>query len=188
MDIWNKAKRSAVMARIRSRDTKPELIVRRYLYGRGYRFRKNVRGLPGTPDVVLRRYGVVIFVHGCFWHGHEVDGHLPRSRREFWERKIARNRERDERNKEALRQAGWDVVTVWECQLKPSVRRQTLMELEACINAAWLRRHGRHRAGEYAFPEDADGMSRAAEDGADYGKPSGGSLSGTFQVVEETDE
>ena len=76
MDIWDKKKRSAVMAKIRSKDTKPELIVRRYLWSRGYRYRKNVRGLPGTPDIVLRKYGVAIFVHGCFWHGHEVDGHI----------------------------------------------------------------------------------------------------------------
>ena len=72
MDIWSKKKRSAVMAKIKGKDTKPEWIVRRYLFSRGYRYRKNVKGLPGTPDIVLRKYGIVIFIHGCFWHGHEV--------------------------------------------------------------------------------------------------------------------
>ena len=76
MDIWDKKKRSVVMAKIRSKDTKPEWIVRRYLYSRGYRYRKNVKGLPGTPDIVLSKYGIVIFIHGCFWHGHEIDGHI----------------------------------------------------------------------------------------------------------------
>ena len=87
MDIWDKKKRSAVMARIRSKDTKPEWIVRRYLYHRGYRYRKNVKGLPGTPDIVLRKYGVVIFINGCFWHGHEIDGNLPHSREAFRQKK-----------------------------------------------------------------------------------------------------
>ena len=117
MDIWDKNKRSAVMAKIKSKDTKPELIVRRYLYSRGYRYRKNVKGLPGTPDVVLRKYGLVIFVHGCFWHGHEVDSHLPHSNRDFWQKKIMRNKQRDERDRQALKRMGWKVMTIWECQL-----------------------------------------------------------------------
>ena len=94
MDIWDKKKRSDVMAKIRSKDTKPEWIVRRYLYSRGYRYRKNVKGLPGTPDIVLRKYGIVIFIHGCFWHGHEVDGHIPHSNVDFWRKKIERNKQR----------------------------------------------------------------------------------------------
>lgn len=98
-----KKKRSDVMAKIRSKDTKPEWIVRRYLYSRGYRYRKNVKGLPGTPDIVLRKYGIVIFIHGCFWHGHEVDGHIPHSNVDFWRKKIERNKQRDEHNKEALK-------------------------------------------------------------------------------------
>ena len=122
MDIWDKKKRSDVMAKIRSKDTKPEWIVRRYLYSRGYRYRKNVKGLPGTPDIVLRKYGIVIFIHGCFWHGHEVDGHIPHSNVDFWRKKIERNKQRDEHNKEALKKMGWKVMTVWECQLKSAVR------------------------------------------------------------------
>lgn len=95
MDIWSKEKRSAVMARIKSKDTKPEWIVRRYLYSRGYRYRKNVKKLPGSPDIVLRKYGVVIFIHGCFWHGHSFDGHIPQSNSDYWRKKIERNQKRD---------------------------------------------------------------------------------------------
>ena len=126
LDIWDKDKRSAVMAKIHSKDTKPELLVRRYLWQRGYRYRKNVRGLPGTPDIVLRKYGVVIFIHGCFWHGHDVDGHIPQTNSLFWKEKIERNKLRDERNKAELKRLGWGVMTIWECQLKPAVREQTL--------------------------------------------------------------
>ena len=128
------------MARIRGKDTRPELIVRRYLYSRGYRYLKNVKRLPGTPDIVLRKYGIVIFVHGCFWHGHSIDSHSPHSNVEFWERKIGRNRERDERNKAALKKMGWKVMTIWECQLKPSVRKRTLLEMEYLINHSYLER------------------------------------------------
>ncbi len=138
MDIWSKKKRSVVMAKIRSKDTKPEWIVRRYLFSRGYRYRKNVKGLPGTPDVVLRKYGIAIFIHGCFWHGHEVDGHIPHSNSDYWRRKIGRNHQRDEENKDALKKMGWKVMTIWECQLKPAVREQTLHEMEYMINHSFL--------------------------------------------------
>lgn len=100
------------MAKIHSKDTKPELLVRRYLWQRGYRYRKNVRGLPGTPDIVLRKYGVVIFIHGCFWHGHDVDGHIPQTNSLFWKEKIERNKLRDERNKAELKRLGWGVMTI----------------------------------------------------------------------------
>ena len=140
MDIWDKKKRSAVMAKIKGKDTKPEWIVRRYLFSRGYRYRKNVKGLPGTPDIVLRKYGIVIFIHGCFWHGHEVDGTTPHTNTEFWREKIEANRKRDERNKEALKKSGWRVMTIWECQLKPTVRKQTLLEMEYHINHTYLER------------------------------------------------
>ena len=140
MDIWSKKKRSAVMAKIKGKDTKPEWIVRRYLFSRGYRYRKNVKGLPGTPDIVLRKYGIVIFIHGCFWHGHEVDGTMPKTNREFWKNKIEGNKLRDKRNKEKLRKMGWSVITVWECQLKSAVRQQTLLEIEYYINHTYLER------------------------------------------------
>lgn len=148
MDIWDKEKRSAVMAKIRSKDTKPEMTVRRYLYHMGYRYRKNVKGLPGTPDLVLKKYGVAIFVHGCFWHGHEADNHIPKSNTDFWKNKIERNKLRDERNKEALRQKGWTVITVWECQLKPGKREKTLHGLEYAINHAYLDRLKRKKEGK----------------------------------------
>lgn len=140
MDIWDKKKRSAVMARIKSKDTKPEWLVRRYLYSRGYRYRKNVKGLPGTPDIVLRKYRIAIFIHGCFWHGHSADWHIPHTNSDFWKEKIERNRRRDEQKKEELRQMGWNVMTVWECQLKPAVREQTLREVEYWINHTYLER------------------------------------------------
>lgn len=145
MDIWNKKKRSSVMARIRSKDTKPEWVVRRYLFSRGYRYRKNVKGLPGTPDIVLRKYGIVIFIHGCFWHGHEVDGHIPYSNIDYWRRKIENNQQRDEKNKDLLNRMGWKVITIWECQLKPSVKEQTLREMEYLLNHNYLE-HYRQKA------------------------------------------
>lgn len=172
MDIWSENKRSAVMAKIKSKDTKPEWIVRRYLYSRGYRYRKNVKGLPGTPDVVLRKYGVVIFIHGCFWHGHEVDSHIPHSNSDFWKKKIERNKQRDERNKAALLKMGWKVMTIWECQLKPATREQTLLEMEYWINHAYLERFGRKPAKPY---EDEEAPVQVAAEGQEgYGVPKRG--------------
>ena len=168
MDIWDKKKRSAVMAKIRSKDTKPERIVRRYLFSRGYRYRKNVKGLPGTPDIVMRKYGIVIFIHGCFWHGHEADSHVPRTHTDFWRKKIERNRQRDARNKAELKRMGWRVMTIWECQLKPAVRRQTLLEMEYFINHTYLERfRPRHTVVVYA-PEQQEAPGRAAEGNMTY--------------------
>ncbi|CDD81621.1 dNA mismatch endonuclease Vsr [Bacteroides sp. CAG:462] len=172
MDLWDKKKRSAVMAKIRSKDTKPELIVRRYLWSRGYRYRKNVRGLPGTPDIVLRKYGVVIFVHGCFWHGHEVDGTMPHTHTEFWRKKIERNKERDEKSKRALMRMGWMVITIWECQLKPKIRENTLMELEYVINHAYLERLRKKNVKSYRLEENEHSSGMAAEGVTEYGKAS----------------
>ena len=168
MDIWDKKKRSAVMAKIRSKDTKPELIVRRYLWSRGYRYRKNVRGLPGTPDIVLRKYRVAIFVHGCFWHGHEVDGHIPHSNSEFWKKKIERNKARDKRNKKELKRMGWSVMTIWECQLKPAVREQTLLEMEYWINHAYLEQLRPKPVKTYEMVEESPSV--AAEGEVEYEK------------------
>lgn len=107
--------RSEQMARVRSKDTKPELLVRRGLHSRGYRFRLHQRRLPGTPDIVLKKYKAVVEVRGCFWHGHEGCGRRPKSRLEFWNSKIDRTRERDKANECALAKAGWRVLIVWEC-------------------------------------------------------------------------
>lgn len=169
MDIWSKKKRSAVMAKIRSKDTKPEWIVRRYLFSRGYRYRKNVKGLPGTPDIVLRKYGIVIFIHGCFWHGHEVDGHIPHSNSHYWRKKIERNQQRDKNNKEALKKMGWSVMTVWECQLKPAVREKTLSEIEYYINKTFLDRYRQKTKVSYCDREN-EMFQNIAEPSAIYGK------------------
>lgn len=111
------------MRQVRGRDTKPELLVRRWLHGAGFRFRLHRADLPGKPDIVLPRHGAVIFVHGCFWHGHKgcPRSALPTSNRPYWETKIGRNIERDRRNQRRLRRLGWRVMTVWECQLKDAL-------------------------------------------------------------------
>lgn len=108
------------MAAIRGKDTKPEMIVRKYLFSRGLRFRVQVRKLPGTPDLVLPKYKTAIFVNGCFWHGHEGCKYfrLPKSNVEFWKEKIERNIERDRESMQALLDLGWNVIRVWECELR----------------------------------------------------------------------
>ena len=113
------------MAKVGSKDTTPEMVVRRMLHAMGYRFRLHRRDLPGTPDIVLPRLGKAVFVHGCYWHGHSGCrlGRLPKSRLEYWGPKIAANRERDARKAAALRRAGWSVATVWECETR---RRERL--------------------------------------------------------------
>lgn len=151
------------MAKIKSRDTKPEWIVRRHLYSRGYHYRKNVKDLPGTPDIVLRKYGVVVFIHGCFWHGHSVDGHIPQSNSEFWRIKIEKNQLRDEQNKKKLLSMGWAVITIWECQLKPTVRRHTLSELEYYINKNYLDRY-RLRQSLYLDESEVDKLVAEAQE------------------------
>ena len=172
MDIWDKEKRSAVMAKIRSKDTKPELIVRRYLWSRGYRYRTNMRGLPGPPDIVLRTDGGAICIPGCVWHGHEVDKHIPAAHHEYWEKKIARNKERDKKNKQALMQMGWTVVTIWECQLKPKVKENTLLKLEYVINHVYLERLRKKNMKPYRLEENENSPGVAAEGVVEYGKTS----------------
>lgn len=112
--------RSDLMSRINSAETEPEQLTRSLLHRAGYRFRKNVSDLPGTPDVVLPKYDTVVFVHGCFWHRHDCrkGRNMPSSNTQFWKEKFERNVERDEENEEALRELGWQVLIVWECDLK----------------------------------------------------------------------
>lgn len=114
------------MAQIRGKGTKPEMVVRKFLFGRGFRYRLNHPWLPGHPDIVLRKYRSVIFVNGCFWHGHEGCRYyvVPKSNTEFWKAKIARNRARDIEEQRRLASMGWHCITVWECQLKPAVRER----------------------------------------------------------------
>ena len=133
-DNHSKEVRSKNMSHIRSKDTKPEEIVRKYLFSKGFRFRKNVRNLPGCPDVVLPKYHTVIFVNGCFWHKHDCPRFVwPTSNTEYWIPKIQRNVERDSENHICLEDMGWNVITVWECELKKKVRESTLLELEKKI-------------------------------------------------------
>lgn len=123
--------RSYNMSRIRGKDTKPEEIVRKFLFSKGFRYRKNDPGLPGKPDIVLPKYRTVIFVNGCFWHMHEGCKYFvwPKHNEEFWEKKIRDNAERDRRNCLKLEEQGWKVLTVWECSLKDS-KEDTLQWLE----------------------------------------------------------
>lgn len=110
------------MSRIRGKDTKPELAVRRLAHAMGYRFRLHRRDLPGSPDLVFPGRRKVLFVHGCFWHGHDCrKGHMPRTRTAYWAAKIKRNTERDVASLDALRELGWDALVVWECELKDRV-------------------------------------------------------------------
>lgn len=118
-DIVSPQQRSAMMSRVRSSNTKPELALRRALHARGYRFRTHVRGLPGTPDVVFTRRRAAVFVHGCFWHRHGCGKtYTPKSRRDFWEEKFAANVERDKRVREALAREGWRVFVAWQCEIE----------------------------------------------------------------------
>lgn len=128
------------MSRIRSRNTKPEMLVRRYLFSKGFRYRVNVKTLPGTPDVVLGKYRTVIFINGCFWHGHEGCKYfvMPKSNVHFWQTKISRNKRRDVLQREQLSRLGWHTIVIWECQLMPKVRRQTLCELENLLYRIFL--------------------------------------------------
>ena len=115
------------MSHIRSTNSKPEAIVRKYLFAQGFRYRKNVRKMPGCPDIVLPKYKTVIFVNGCFWHKHDCPRFVwPSSNQEYWVPKIQRNVERDMRNASALQGLGWNVITVWECELKKAVREDRL--------------------------------------------------------------
>ena len=120
MDTLTPRERSARMALVRGKDTKPELLVRRLVHGLGYRYRLHRRDLPGTPDLVFPGRGKVIMVHGCFWHRHEgcALARLPKSRGDFWLPKLTTNAERDASNTRALRRLGWGVMTIWECQLR----------------------------------------------------------------------
>lgn len=119
------------MSHIRSKDSKPEEVVHKYLFSKGFRYRKNVKALPGCPDIVLPKYKTVIFVNGCFWHKHDCPRFVwPSSNEEYWRPKIMGNVERDKRNISELQQLGWTVLTVWECELKKKVIDATLERLE----------------------------------------------------------
>lgn len=158
MDHLTPQQRHNNMAAIRSKDTKPEMIVRKGLWSRGFRYRLNYKRLPGHPDLVLRKYRTCIFVNGCFWHGHLValpqmsDGRskmedviensacckIPKTNRDFWVKKICRNQERDKEEQRKLATMGWHCITVWECELKPINREKTLESLAYTLNHIYL--------------------------------------------------
>lgn len=128
-DIYSSEKRSKIMSKISGKETKPEILVRKYLFSKGYRFRKNDKRFPGRPDIVLPKYKTIIFVHGCFWHGHEdcKKSKLPKTRKEFWENKIINNIQRDKTNIQELENQGWNVIVIWECKLKKKELKKTLL-------------------------------------------------------------
>ena len=130
-DNHTKEVRSRNMSHIRSKNTKPEEKVRKYLFSKGFRYRKNDKRLPGKPDIVLPKYKTVIFVNGCFWHKHEGCKYFvwPKSNSEFWKEKIESNIVRDKKQYEELKNAGWHVIIVWECELKKKQRMDTLERL-----------------------------------------------------------
>ena len=135
-DNHSKEVRSINMSHIRSTNSKPEEIVRKYLFAEGFRYRKNVKSLPGCPDIVLPKYKTVIFVNGCFWHKHDCPRFVwPSSNQDYWRPKILRNVERDNQSCKELESLGWKVITVWECELKKNVLNETLGKLIAELKA-----------------------------------------------------
>lgn len=167
------------MAAIRSKDTKPEMIVRRGLWSRGFRYRLNHKRLPGHPDLVLRKYRVCIFVNGCFWHGHRVQFkvhgsasvvedsqccRIPHTNRAFWVAKIRRNKERDKEEQRMLASMGWHCITVWECELKPSKREETLDSIAFTLNHIWLQDHHVKSASGHQLEEENRTIPMAAEE------------------------
>ncbi|MBP5498271.1 MAG: very short patch repair endonuclease [Muribaculaceae bacterium] len=196
-DRLSTAQRHRCMSHIRSRNTKPEIKVRQWLWQHGYRYRLCVKGVPGKPDIVMRKYRTAIFVNGCFWHGHDIkwkteNGKLkggdalrasdtengewriesskcckiPQSNREFWVNKIRRNQERDQQNYQVLQENGWQVLVIWECQLKASVIEHTMRQVEVSLQDYYLKTLNR-KAVAYIHVEEAD-LPIAAEESLEY--------------------
>ena len=168
------------MQAIHSKDTKPEMIVRRGLWSRGFRYRLNHKRLPGHPDLVLRKYRTCIFVNGCFWHGHNltesrIQGSefkfqssecckIPKTNREFWVNKITRNMERDKEEQKKLAAVGWHCITVWECELKPTKREDTLDSLDYTLNHIWLQDHSVRSKMYPRLEEERENYLKVAEE------------------------
>ena len=179
MDKLTPQQRHKNMAAIHSKDTKPEMIVRRGLWKKGFRYRLNHKRLPGHPDLVLRKYRTCIFVNGCFWHGHNVALPLvnseeriensecckiPKTNREFWVAKIRRNKKRDIEDQHKLAAMGWHCITVWECELKPSRREKTLESIAFTLNHIWLQDHQAKVIPYSTLEEEGMRTPMAAED------------------------
>lgn len=150
MNKQNSPLRYNNMASIKSKDTKPEMVVRKGLWKYGFRYRLYYKRLPGHPDLVLRKYRTCIFVNGCFWHGHNVElakmesskcCRIPNANREFWVAKIRRNKERDKEEQRKLAEMGWHCLTVWECELTPNRREKTIESIVFTLNHIWLQDH-----------------------------------------------
>ncbi len=172
-DTMTPQQRHYCMSRIRSKNTKPELKVRKWLWSHGYRYRLNVKGVPGKPDIVMRKYKTAIFVNGCFWHGHRVTESLvkseelkdksdlsnskcckiPQTNREFWVNKIRRNQQRDQENYRVLHENGWQVIVVWECQLKSAEMEHTMRQVEVQLHDYYLKTFD-HRSATYIHVEE----------------------------------
>ena len=182
MDKLTPQQRSKNMAAIRSKDTKPEMIVRRGLWKRGFRYWLNHRGLPGHPDLVLKKYRTCIFVNGCFWHGHNTQCiihnsrfiiesseccKIPKTNRDFWVAKIRRNKERDKEEQRKLAEMGWHCITVWECELTPKKREETLESIAFTLNHIWLQDHRMHGIAYPRLEEEDGQMPMAAEEMSD---------------------
>jgi DNA mismatch endonuclease (patch repair protein) len=141
MDVFDQATRSKIMARVKSKDTQPELRVRRFLFSRGFRFRLHVKALPGAPDIVLKKYNTVIFVHGCFWHSHAGCRYatIPKTNGDKWREKLSRNKSRDAGQIAALLTCGWKVVVIWECGITKQDYETQLEWLESAIKNSLTR-------------------------------------------------
>ena len=195
-DKMTPEQRHRCMSHIRSKDTKPELKVRRWLWSHGYRYRLNVKSVPGKPDIVMRPYRTAIFVNGCFWHGHGVaeppvrslelkvnslesveSGGLassgcckiPSTNREFWVEKIRRNQERDQENYRVLQENGWQVIVVWECQLTPKKMEHTMREVAVLLEENMLSMYKKSVPMPYVSDEETP-MPLAAEERTPYGE------------------
>ena len=178
-DKMTPAQRHYCMSRIHGKATKPELKVRQWLWRHGYRYRLNVKSVPGKPDIVMRKYRTAIFVNGCFWHGHHVQlavdslqlamnsscCKIPQTNRELWVNKIKRNQERDQRNYQVLHDNGWQVIVVWECQLQPKTMEQTMLQVELLLNEHFL---ALHQPKVVPYDSQYAPVSMAAEDFASY--------------------
>ena len=188
-DTMTPQQRHYCMSRIRSKDTTPEKRVRQWLWNHGYRYRLCVKGVPGKPDIVMRKYRTAIFVNGCFWHGHGVElivkseelivksgdievenskcCKIPKTNRDFWVEKIRRNQERDQKNYEILSENGWQVIVLWECQLKPKKLEETMLQVEVQLHDYYLRTFSR-KSKTYIHIEE-ESLPMVAEDPEEYG-------------------
>ena len=182
-DTMTPQQRHYCMSRIRSKDTTPERRVRQWLWQHGYRYRLCVKGVPGKPDIVMRKYRTAIFVNGCFWHGHLIQCtmyneqcivedskccKIPKTNREFWVAKIQRNQERDQQNYKVLEENGWQVIVLWECQLKAKKLEQTMLQVEIQLHDLYLKTFN-YRSKSYIHIEE-ENLPMVAEDPEEYGQ------------------